>query len=71
MFDLFISYSSHDRPWAARLYADLRERFPTLRIFWDRDPVAIPPAEGWAQRLKDSARTSTHLAVLWSEAKRR
>jgi TIR domain len=68
MPDLFISYSSHDRRWAERLYNDLRARFPTITIFWDRAPGVIPPGANWRQVLTDNARNTTHFAVLWSKA---
>jgi hypothetical protein len=67
MPDLFISYSSHDRRWAERLYNDLRERFPTIRLFWDRDQGSIPPESNWADVLKENAKNATHFAVFWSE----
>ena len=66
MFDLFISYSSYDRPWAKRLYDDVRYNFPTINIFWDRDPAAIPPAANWAQVLENEAKAAKHLVVIWS-----
>ena len=66
MFDLFISYSSYDRPWAKRLYDDVHYNFPTINIFWDRDPAAIPPAANWAQVLENEAKAAKHLVVIWS-----
>jgi hypothetical protein len=68
MPDLFISYSSPDRVWAERLYNDLRRRFPTIRIFWDRDPASLPPGRPWREVLTEKAENTTHFAVLWSEA---
>lgn len=67
MPDLFISYSSHDRPWAERLYNDLRRRSPDLQIFWDRDPESLPPDVDWPAELEDKARHTTHFVILWSE----
>jgi len=66
-FDLFISYASYDRPWAERLYIDLERSFPTIRIFWDRDPHAIPPGTDWSAALKQHAQTAKHFALLWTE----
>jgi hypothetical protein len=39
IYDIFISYSSKDRPWAQKLYRDLHGGFPSLRIFWDRESI--------------------------------
>src|SRR5215204_1533916 len=64
MPDLFISYSSHDRPWAERLFDDLKTRFPTIRIFWDR--ASIAPGANWSQELRDNAKQATHFAFFWS-----
>jgi hypothetical protein len=64
MPDLFISCSSHDRPWAERLYNDLRTRFPTITVFWARDPQNLPPGADWRQMLTDNACKTTHFAVL-------
>jgi TIR domain len=65
MFDLFISYASDDRPWAERLYTDLRRSFPTIQIFWDR--TSIPPGANWPAVLKKDAETAKHLVTIWSE----
>jgi TIR domain-containing protein len=68
MFDLFISYSSHDRPWAARLYADLGKYYPEIKIFWDRDPVAaLPVGVVWADELKKQARGAKHMVAAWTK----
>lgn len=67
IFDLFISYSSKDRPWAKQLWEDLRAKYPALqhRIFWDRD--SIPAGEEWRKELQSAIRNSKHLVVFWSE----
>jgi hypothetical protein len=65
MFDLFISYSSKDRPWAKKLFGDLRASYPSLRIFWDRE--SIPAGQAWRAELHSALRSSKHLVVLWSE----
>jgi hypothetical protein len=65
MPDLFISYSSQDRPWAERLFNDLRRDYPTLDIFWDRQSIA--PGSNWAGVLQDCNRKSAHFLLLWSE----
>ena len=65
MPDLFISYSSHDRPWADRLYAELKAAYPSLDVFLDHQ--SIPPGGDWRQILVDTARTTCNLVVLWSD----
>lgn len=65
MPSLFISYTSHDRPWAERLYNDLREYYPTFDIFWDR--TSIPQDHAYRPILNDAARETDHFVVLWSE----
>jgi hypothetical protein len=65
MFDLFISYSSHDKPWAERLCNDLHVSFPTIRVFYDRESIQL--GANWAQVLKDNAKAAKHLVLLWSE----
>lgn len=65
MSDLFISYSSHDRPWAERLFQDLQAKFKTLKIFWDRE--SIPPGVNWRDVLEREKREANYFAVFWSE----
>jgi len=65
-YDLFISYSSHDRPWADRVYKDLRRSFPSLNIFWDRE--AIQAGDHWRTVLTDATVNAKHLLILWSDA---
>jgi len=70
MTDLFISYCSRDRPWAERLFTDLKIRFPTIRPFWDRDPASIPPGERFRPAFQGAAETAAHFVVFWSTAAR-
>jgi len=65
IFDLFVSYSSKDRPWAKKLSEDMRAKYPSLRIFWDRD--SIPAGEPWRKELQNAIRNSKHLVVFWSD----
>lgn len=65
MPELFISYSSQDRPWAERLFNDLRRDYPAMSVFWDRE--SIPAGANWGDVLKEKARNTTHFVVLWSE----
>jgi hypothetical protein len=66
MSDLFISYSSHDRSWAQRLHDDLREKYPTIKVFWDHE--SLRPGANYRAVLDDEMRHSDHFAVLWSDA---
>ena len=68
MTDLFISYSSHDRPWAEQLFKDFQRRFPTIKVFWDR--TSIPAGVPHRQYFEDGARSTSHLVSLWSAAAR-
>jgi len=68
MTDLFISYSSHDRPWAEQLFKDFQRRFPTINVFWDRNPASIPPGEPYRQYFERGARDTSHFVVFWSAA---
>lgn len=63
-YHLFISYSSKDRPWAQRLYDELRRSFPTLRIFWDRE--SLRPGEDFRSQLRDGTIETDDLIALWS-----
>jgi hypothetical protein len=65
MPSLFISYTSHDRPWAERLYNELRQYYPTFDIFWDR--VSIPQGHDYRSVLNPAAKDTHHFVVLWSE----
>jgi hypothetical protein len=65
IYDLFISYSSKDRPWAARFHDDLAASFPQLRIFYDRN--SIPAGYEYRPELQNAVRNSKHLIVFWSK----
>jgi hypothetical protein len=67
MADLFLSYTSYDRPWAERLFKDLRSRFPDIKVFWDQERASLPQGDAFRPRLQEAAKTSTHLVVLWSQ----
>lgn len=65
-YDLFISYSSIDRPWAQKAYEALRLEFPSVNVFWDR--VAIPAGGTWRTLLTNAVVNTKHLLILWSNA---
>ncbi|MBI1763534.1 MAG: toll/interleukin-1 receptor domain-containing protein [Acidobacteria bacterium] len=61
--DIFISYSSLDRPWAAKLNQSLQAK-GIKTFFDDRDLEAGKP---WDRQLAMALREARHLVVLWSE----
>lgn len=64
-YDVFLSYSSHDRPRALAVVERLTAA--GLRVFWDRD---ILSGALWRPKLTKSLKTSQCVLVLWSsEAK--
>jgi hypothetical protein len=63
-YDLFISYASEDRPWAERLYEDIKTHAPKLTCFWDRESLKV--GEGWQEQLETRLAGSRHFVVLWS-----
>ena len=60
--DVFISYSSADRPWAQRLAQDLGQR--GLKAFYDRDSLQL--GKQWKDQLRTALASSNHLVCLWS-----
>lgn len=62
-FDVFISYSSKDRPWAKQLADDLTAR--NFKVFYDRTGLAV--GEEWEKQLDENLFASQHLIVLWSK----
>lgn len=61
--DIFISYSSLDRPWAAKLNQALQAK-GIKTFFDDRD---LEAGKSWDRQLATALRDSRHLVVLWSE----
>lgn len=62
-YDVFISYSSADRPWALKLAKDLRAK--SIQVFLDKDRLDI--GKPWATELAAAVQGSKHLVVLWSD----
>jgi len=62
MNDLFISYSSADRPWATQLANDLQAQGVACFL----DTASIRKGDGWEQQILQSLNDSRHLVVLWS-----
>lgn len=62
MNDIFISYSSADRPWATQLANDLRAAAVTCFL----DTTSIRKGEGWERQILGSLNDSRHLVVIWT-----
>src|SRR5688572_20208184 len=65
-YDVFLSYSSRDRPRALAVVERLTAA--GLRVFWDRD---ILSGALWRPKLTKSLKTSQCVLVLWSNAAKR
>lgn len=61
-YDLFISYSSLDKEWAAKLADALGRK--SLKVFIDRQ--RLEAGRPWEPQLKQALASSQHLVVLWS-----
>jgi|SRR5215216_721931 len=62
-YDVFISYSSHDLPWAEKLFSSLERR--GIEPFFDRS--RLEPGATWRPQLQEGIRASRHILALWSE----
>src|SRR5262245_9159171 len=62
-YDIFISYSSLDRPWAKKLEKDLQER--GVKVFFDQ--TRLTKGERWEPQLVTQLLNSRHFVVLWSD----
>lgn len=63
--DLFISYSSADRAWAARLHASLKAADPARRIFFDN--TSLRAGDDWEARIEGALDATRHFVLLWSD----
>ena len=61
-YEVFISYSSADRPWARKLYESLKER--GIKSFLDQERLDV--GKPWEPALAKAIQTSQHFIVLWS-----
>jgi len=61
-YDVFLSYSRSDAPWAVKLEAELSRR--GIRVFFDQ--ARLTAGEMWESRLAMSLHASRNLVVLWS-----
>jgi len=62
LYDVFISYSSADRPWAIKLYDALRAK--NIEPFLDRERLEV--GRPWEPALAQNIQSSQHFVVLWS-----
>src|SRR5262245_43150567 len=62
-YEVFISYSSKDRPWAKKLAGDLEGR--GLTVFYDQS--ALQDGEAWRAQLDEEIRACKQLVCLWSK----
>jgi TIR domain-containing protein len=65
-YDLFISYSSKDREWAAKVNTLLSRRIPALKTFFDIN--SLRGGDQREKRIEDALKDSKHLLVLWSDS---
>jgi hypothetical protein len=61
-YEVFISYSSADRPWAVKVHDGLAARGVTA--FFDRQ--SLRAGQAWDTQLRDGVLASRHLLCLWS-----
>lgn len=61
-YDVFISYSSADRPWALKLADELEARGITPFV----DRKRLEAGKFWEPQLKEALETSRHMVALWS-----
>ncbi|MGB9179684.1 MAG: toll/interleukin-1 receptor domain-containing protein [Pyrinomonadaceae bacterium] len=64
-FEVFISYSNQDDPWARKLYRDLVTKgLDEDRIFLDKE--YLKPGVVWKPTMSNAVLNARHLIVLWS-----
>lgn len=61
--NVFISYSSEDAPWAAKLEGSLKTAL-IKKVY--RDKNRLLPGAKWEDELMTKVRASQHLVILWS-----
>lgn len=62
-YDVFVSYSQNDRPWARKLFEDLTAR--GLRVFFDKD--RLDAGKPWDDELRTNLNASRSLIVVWTD----
>jgi hypothetical protein len=63
MTDVFLSYTSKDRPLAQRIEAALGRQ--GLRVFWDQE---VPPGRDWDEWIRAKLTEARLVVVLWTKA---
>ena len=61
-YDVFISYTTVERPWASKLFDELEKL--GIRTFMDTN--RLEPGQKWGEELRTAVRSSRHLVALWS-----
>jgi TIR domain len=64
-YDVFISYTSDDRPWALKLNEALGSGGKGFKIFIDRERLDV--GKEWEPQLKEALTKSRHLVSIWSK----
>jgi TIR domain len=63
MYDIFISYTGAERPFAQLLDRDLKRR--TYHVFFDR--ANLRAGESWDNQLTNAIEDSRHLVFFWAD----
>ncbi len=71
-YDLFISYSSADRPWAQKLFDDIQRYNLTqpnqgMKIRCWFDQIGMDQGTEFPDQLRRAVRNSQHLVIIWSD----
>ena len=62
-YDIFLSYSSKDRPWVSEFVATLKES--GVKAWFDVSDLA--PGERWQEKIQEALRDSETLVVILSQ----
>jgi hypothetical protein len=63
MYDVFVSYSSNDRPWAKLVAEELAKR--GFNVFFDAN--RLEAGKAWEPQLKAAVQDARHMVVVWSK----
>ncbi|HWP05168.1 MAG TPA: toll/interleukin-1 receptor domain-containing protein [Polyangiaceae bacterium] len=63
MYDVFVSYSSNDRPWAKLVADELTNR--GFNVFFDA--ARLEAGKAWEPQLKAAVQAARHMVVVWSK----
>ena len=62
-YDIFLSYSQSDRPWARKLFDELAAR--KLKVFFDKE--RLDSGKPWDDQLRSALNVSRSLLVVWTD----